>query len=155
MKTITHAAALLAASIGLAAATPAAACRGPQFESSLVLFSSEKQAEVPKGMVQYRVRISDYSLRDVNKRDLIRVQVLKDEKVEGEPIDKATGRLMVVKPVGTSCDGAYIPPKGIYYLTGALAEDVRGKPISINGGKLFYPKFWREKSYPDFSRPAK
>lgn len=156
MKMASHKLALTAAALGAAitTATPAAACQGPQWESSLVLFSDSQKADVPDGMVQLRVRIGTQTLRDVHSRDLIRVWSLTDERDATKVIDKATGTLQIEKPLGTSCDSVSIPPKGIYYVTGTLVMGEDGKPVTINGGKLFRPLFKSVKAFPDFGVPT-
>ena len=123
MRKLKFAAAVLcmALALGVTGASPAAACQGPQFESRFVLFYAKRQAEPPRGLVQYRVRITNYSLRDVYSRDLVHVQQLADEPPSEGEIDKAVGNLKIIKPIGTSCQSLSMPEPGIYYVSGSLA----------------------------------
>ncbi len=142
----------IALAISPFAASPAAACQGPQFESRLNVFSAQQHGDVPQGMVQYRVRISDYSLRNVYQRDLIHVQRLADEPVATGKIEKAISGLKIIKPVGTSCDFLAMPSPGIYYLVGRPLFNADGEPLVVNGGQLFQPKFTRRKAMLDFPK---
>ncbi len=143
LKAILTAAGLAFAGLG---ATQAAACQGVQFESRLIVFNEAKQADVPEGMVQYRVRVTNYSLRNVYQRDLIHVQRLADDAPDEGEIDRALINLKLVKPVGTSCDYVLVPEPGIYYVTGTLVTGEDGKPVMVNGGALFRPYFTRRKA---------
>jgi len=136
------AAALAAAStiIGLSA-VPAMACQTVDDQSSLVLFHETKQTDIPDGMVQFRVRIDERTLRNVHSRDLIRVYTIPEGPPTIGRYVKANGTLQIVKPAGTSCQGAAIPKAGRYYVTGWLVNGADGKPISINGGVLFRPRY--------------
>ena len=140
----------LAVVLGSFAGSAAVACQGPQFESQFDLFAAEKAADVPEGMVQYRVRITSYSLRNVYDRDLIDVHRLTDEPVQSSTIDRAKGRLKIIKPIGTSCDSVAIQKPGIYYVVGTLLNGEDGEPVFVNGGQLFQPKFTRRKALLDF-----
>jgi len=88
-----------------------------------------------------RVRVSERSLRDVGARDLIWLAVLPNEGESADQSSSAPRSVMMVKPIGTSCDRALIPEPGDYFVIGRMARNEDGGSVIVNGSALFYPKF--------------
>ena len=125
----------------LTLSTPALACQGPQFERSLVFLSAEPAAEVPEGMQQFLVSISERSLRNLHERDLMQVNLLDPETGQRLRVDGQPSALSVVLPVGTSCDHIRVPAPGQYYIVANLVRNEASDYVMIRGGALAYPRF--------------
>ncbi len=119
----------------------ASACQGIQFESRLVWHNGAALQDIPEDQTQYRVRLHERDLRDAGARDLIRLTILPGENGYDAQDRSSVRSLMLVKPVGTSCSSATIPPAGDYFVVGRIVRNEEGNPILINGGALFYPAF--------------
>ena len=122
--------AVMALAVSSTLPSAAQACQGPQFETSLHIFSERPFGATSDGNIQLKViKLEPKYWMEKYSRDFFFARVL-----EGKYINKT---LMIKKPIVTSCDRMGLVPKETeLYVSGAFAR-VRGTPMNIYSALLF------------------